>query len=111
MLLTVLLALQIVAVTDGDTIKLNGERVRLKGIDAPEIFSPECRDEKRKGERAKAELQRLVDGRWLTLERHGRDRYGRTLAIVFADGVDVNAAMIASGLAVVWDGHKHDWCS
>lgn len=111
MITALLLAMQLVAVTDGDTIKLDGERVRLKGIDAAEIFSPACRAEKRIGARAKAALEDMLAGRTITLERHGRDRYGRTLAIVFADGRDINAAMIAGGWAVMWDGHKHDWCN
>jgi endonuclease YncB( thermonuclease family) len=109
--LALLLVAQSVVVTDGDTIKLDGERVRLLAIDAPEIFSPQCRSEKRRGEAAKIELERLVAGRTLTLERHGTDRYRRTLAIVFAGGVNLNDAMIASGHAVRWDGHKHDWCT
>lgn len=109
-MIALLLAAQLVAVVDGDTLRVDGERVRLIGVDAPEIRSAACAEERRRGERAKAMLAHLVAGHVLSLQRDGTDRYGRTLAVVLADGADVNAAMISSGHAVAWTGAKHDWC-
>ncbi len=109
-MLKLLLLMQLVAVIDGDTIKLDGERVRLLGVDAPEIHHAQCPAERRRGESARGHLQDLLEGRHLTLVRHGKDRYRRTLGIILADGADINAAMIASHHAVRWDGQKHDWC-
>jgi endonuclease YncB( thermonuclease family) len=92
------------AVFDGDTIDVaTYGRVRLLGIDAPEIgrgydtpapFGREARDR----------LAALVLHRWVRLEQEGqrRDAYNRHLAyVVREDGVFVNAAMVREGLARV----------
>jgi micrococcal nuclease len=92
------------AVVDGDTIDVAGVgRVRLLGIDAPEIgrgfdtsapFGREARDR----------LTALVLHRWVRLEQEGAamDVYNRHLAYVITeDGVCVNAALVRDGLARV----------
>jgi endonuclease YncB( thermonuclease family) len=89
-------------VFDGDTIDVsNIGRVRLLGIDAPEIgrgldtsapFSREAREK----------LASLVLGRWVRLEQDGpvSDAYNRRLAYVIReDGVLVNAVLLREGLA------------
>jgi endonuclease YncB( thermonuclease family) len=89
---------------DGDTIDIAGAgRVRLLGIDAPEIgrgfdtsapFAREARDR----------LASLLATRWVRLELdvESTDRYDRTLAYVFRDdGLFVNAEMLRTGLARV----------
>ncbi len=80
---------------DGDTILLqNGERLRLIGLDAPE-----------KGEdcwlEARDRLHELVAGKSLVLERDAseRDKYGRLVRFVYANGQFVNLAMVEEGLA------------
>lgn len=87
---------QVVAVTDGDTIKIMRDgvpvKVRLKAIDAPES----CQGY---GAEALIHLSSLVLAQDVTVVERGRDKYGRTLGYVFANGVDVNAAMIADGYA------------
>lgn len=84
-------------VVDGDTIILRladaQERtIRLYGIDAPE-----------KGQNyadaAQAQLTDLVLGRQLRAEIRSTDRYGRDVARLFADAVDVNLTMVRSGYA------------
>jgi endonuclease YncB( thermonuclease family) len=92
------------SVVDGDTIDVAGVgRVRLLGIDAPELgfrgstaapFATE----------AKQRLVSLVLHRWVRLEYEGatRDVYNRSLAyVVTEDGVFVNAALVREGLARV----------
>ncbi len=92
------------AVIDGDTIDVTTiGRVRLLGIDAPEIgrgfdtsapFGREARDR----------LVALVLHRWVRLEQEGArfDVYNRHLAyVVREDGLFVNAAMVRDGLARV----------
>jgi len=92
------------AVVDGDTIDVAGVgRVRLLGIDAPELgrgfdtsapFGREARDR----------LTALVLHRWVRLEQEGAplDVYNRHLAYVITeDGVGVNAALVRDGLARV----------
>lgn len=84
-------------VSDGDSFILSsGERVRMIGINAPELkdkFGPE----------AKEHLAQLIGGKTVTLERDAenqdRDKYGRLLRFVRLDGRDINRQMIADGYA------------
>ena len=46
-------------VIDGDTIRWNGEKVRLVGFNTPEISEPQCAAEATKGKQAKLRLQQL----------------------------------------------------
>lgn len=83
----------VVDVHDGDTVRLaDGQRVRLWGIDAPELKQPH-------GKQARDHLRRLVLRRTVTLLTHGEDRYGRVLAVVVVDGRDANADLLRAGLA------------
>jgi endonuclease YncB( thermonuclease family) len=79
-------------VVDGDTFRLHGERIRIVGIDAPEIGEPGAAD-------ATARLGVLLRSGHLLLVRRGRDVYCRTLADVYVDGVNVAAVMRREGLA------------
>lgn len=89
-------------VVDGDTLEIRGLRIRLEGIDAPEsgqgcgrswIGQWSC------GTTASSHLARLVADKEVTCENRGLDKYGRTLAICFVDGRDINAQMVEDGLA------------
>lgn len=82
---------QSLRVVDGDTIVLDGERVRIFGLDCPELRN-------RGGVEARTALERLLRGATVHLKRRGRDRYGRTVAKVFLDGRDVTCTMIRTGL-------------
>jgi micrococcal nuclease len=102
-------------VIDGDTVQLEtGERVRLIGIDTPELHESDklYRDSQRTkqdvstiqelGRRAYAFTRNLVEGKRVSLEfdveKH--DRYGRLLAYVYLkDGTFVNAEIIKHGYA------------
>ena len=89
-------------VIDGDTLDIAGTRVRLEGIDAPEIAQRcgrrflgtwAC------GKGAARALRDLTSGREVACERRGTDKYGRMLGVCFADGRDVNAEMVRQGFA------------
>ncbi len=94
-------------VIDGDTVDIDiggrEERVRLIGIDTPELHTetgePECMAE----EAREFSASKLPAGTEVRLERDvvGRDDYGRLLAYVFrrADGLFVNQAIVAGGYA------------
>jgi len=92
-------------VTDGDTFKTAaGEKVRLLGINTPEVRHDTSPAEPF-GDQAKKALKRLVLGRQvrLTFDKEKQDQYGRTLAHVYLrDGTWVNAAMVRQGLAHVY---------
>jgi endonuclease YncB( thermonuclease family) len=87
---------------DGDTVRLNGDRIRLIGMDAPELEQT-CTDATGRewacGEAARQALGSRLAGP-LRCEPDGRDRYGRILAYCSVAGDDLGAAMVRAGLAV-----------
>lgn len=88
---------RVVGVTDGDTLTVLDEgnqqhTIRLAEIDAPERGQPW-------GARAKQTLSSLVFGKAVSLQQTDTDRYDRIVARVFADGEDVNRAMVGQGAA------------
>ncbi len=90
-------AARVVGVSDGDTITvLDGRsevRVRLNGIDCPERGQPFASE-------AKELTSELAFGRDVTVEPHGTDRYGRTIADVrLPDGHVLNRELVAAGMA------------
>lgn len=94
-------------VNDGDSITLGPERIRLRGIDAPEFdqvctrggASYDC------GRQSRQRLQALVAGKKVSCEGWERDRYDRLLAICVADGIDLNRSQVESGWAVAYGGY------
>lgn len=100
---------------DGDTLRCGPagaeriERVRLIGIDAPELPGHCARWRKCVAGDAwasKAALARLVEGQKVELRRLGQDRYGRTLAIATVGGINLSCAMVRAGQAIYvpkWD--------
>ncbi|PLR28191.1 nuclease [Caulobacter zeae] len=86
------------AVHDGDTLRCGQERVRLFGVDAPEVRRGAKPAEPLAYE-ARDELLRLTRGR-VGCRFVDRDRYGRFVGRCWSDATpDVNAALIRSGLA------------
>lgn len=95
----------VLRIIDGDTIvvKINGkeEKVRLIGLDTPEMVDPrktvECF-----GKEASEEAKRILAENFVRLEtdpsQNIRDKYGRLLAYVFLnDGTNFNKTMIENG--------------
>ena len=83
------------AIIDGDTFRLsNGEKVRLIGIDAPELSQPG-------GEESREYLRRLILNKGVILEKgyEDRDKYGRLLRFVYIDDTCINEEMIRQGYA------------
>lgn len=95
---------KVVGVTDGDTLTVlkDGQeqvKIRLYGIDAPEGGQDF-------GAKAKQALSALTFGKVVDVQTMDQDRYGRTVGRVFADGQDVNEALVKSGMAWVY----HQYC-
>ena len=91
---------RVVRVVDGDSLELLDEhdqqhRIRLFGIDAPEQGQAF-------GRRAKESLADLVAGRTVTAHIMDEDPYGRLVALIEVDGVEVNQRLIALGMAWVY---------
>jgi endonuclease YncB( thermonuclease family) len=89
-------------VVDGDTIDISGHRIRLEGIDAPETAQTcsttdggtwAC------GRAATKALYTLIAKADVACDSRGNDKYGRMLAVCYADGHDINAEMVESGYA------------
>lgn len=99
-------------VVDGDTFWIDGEKVRVADIDAPETHPPRCQYEADLGERATLRLQQLLNAGPVTLAAADRDtdRYGRLLRIVERDGRSLGDQLVAEGLARPWTGHREPWC-
>lgn len=96
---------------DGDTFRIGAEAVRIVNIDTPEIGDKaRCDAEERLAELAKARLVELLAGQDVEILRDGRDKYGRTLAVVRVGARDVGDALVAEGLARTWTGRREPWC-
>ena len=86
----------VVGIHDGDTISVRTARetirIRLEGIDCPEYRQPYSA-------RAKRFTADLVYRKQVTVDGRGEDQYGRLLARVRVDGVELNEALVRNGLA------------
>lgn len=101
---------------DGDTLKCrldNGteERIRLLGIDAPEMKNCRVGRVCVEGDpiASKATLANAIKPRAYRIERVGLDRYGRTLGVVWSGRVNLNCRMIEAGAAqyvAKWDNGR-----
>ncbi len=102
-----------ITVIDGDTIRVDRRQpdVRLVGLNAPETFRPDCRAERTLGYAASRRLRQIVSRGSLDLNpvrcacpggTHGTEacNYGRSCAVLKANGEDVAAVLIREGLAV-----------
>ncbi|MBX3324573.1 MAG: thermonuclease family protein [Nitrospira sp.] len=83
--------LQVRAV-DGDTIRAGGERIRLRGIDTPEMSD-------QAGPAAKQRLEELLRSGSIHIVPHGRDVYHRLVADVFVNGENVADILRREGLS------------
>lgn len=95
-------------VVDGDTVEAVidlgftisvRERFRLLGINAPEMKGPEAAE----GHKSKEWLAAQIEGKKVTIESHGQEKYGRWLAVILVDGESVNKRMVTEGLAKVYE--------
>jgi endonuclease YncB( thermonuclease family) len=86
-------------VHDGDSLTLvSGRaayRIRLNDIDAPELRQD-------RGEDSRARLTDLCRTKQATADLKGKDRYGRTLAVITCAGVNANAEQVRLGWAWVY---------
>ena len=100
----------ITRVVDGDTIAARAYgigaeiRIRLYGIDCPEKKQPY-------GQRATETLKSMISGKRAEMDAKDTDRYGRTVALVRANGKGINEQMLTSGYAWVYTKYcKASFC-
>ena len=91
-------------VVDGDTIHLNGEKIRFTGIDTPELkqtcikegFIDQC------GVTAKEILIVKIGDNKVECISEGKDRYKRTLAECFVNDESLSSYLVRSGYAFAY---------
>jgi endonuclease YncB( thermonuclease family) len=98
-------------ITDGDTIRISGTRIRLHGIDAPEAEQTCTADGKewRCGREATNALANIVGQHWVTCSRRDVDRYGRVVAVCRAGPIELSAWMVGNGWAVAYRRFSMDY--
>ena len=109
---------KVTRVVDGDTIDVDLDlgfdiiykcRIRLYGIDTPESRTRN-KDEKARGKLASKFLQDAINnGAHVILQTHLKDskgKFGRVLASVIVDGIDVNQQMVVNHMAVRYEGQS-----
>lgn len=104
-----------IQVVDGDTVRFNGERLRLLVIDAPEIHSPRCAAEHQAGLEAQAALAGFLAHRLVEVQFSGRrDVFGRPLVTLAVNGNDAGRHLLSRNLAIryAWGRaiSKVYWC-
>ena len=97
---------KVIKIADGDTLTLltpsnQQVKIRLAGIDTPEKKQPF-------GNKAKQALSNLAFQKQALVEIAAKDRYGRTIGVVFVDGLNVNAELVKQGMAWVYRKYTDD---
>ena len=91
-------------VIDGDTIVLNGEKIRFAGIDAPE-YDQDCINGDEKvfcGVFSMVLLKKKIGKETPKCISEGKDRYGRTLAECFVNGESLSSFLVRHGYAFAY---------
>lgn len=100
-------------VVDGDTIWLDGVKIRVADIDAPETHPPRCQLEADLGNKATIRLQALLNAGPFEARSIGSrdvDKYGRKLRVLMRESQSLGETLVQEGLARKWDGSRHPWC-
>lgn len=96
---------KVIAVLDGDTVLIKGakglKKIRMAGIDAPEKAQTF-------GETSRRSLAEMVLGKQVMVASEAVDQYGRMVAHLSVDGLDVNAEQIRRGMAWEYSRFHND---
>ena len=103
-LITSITQAQTVKVVDGDTIHVDGEKIRFSGIDAPEIKQNCFKDgqETMCGHTARDLIENKIGNQQVKCEREGKDQYQRTLAECFVMGESLSQYLVRQGYAFAY---------
>jgi endonuclease YncB( thermonuclease family) len=101
-----------VIVVDGDTIKFNNKKIRLQGIDTPEIKQL-CKNNKgddyKCGVKAKLILINLIGENQLKCIIHGEDRYKRLIGTCFTKNININQWLVKNGWALAYRKYSKNY--
>jgi endonuclease YncB( thermonuclease family) len=96
---------------DGDSLLLAGRKVRLKGVDAPEL-NQSCQNRVGRdyacGVEAKRWLRATLLRGAVRCRIEGSDRYGRMLGVCAVGEAEINAAIVREGMAVDYGGYARE---
>lgn len=96
---------KVIGISDGDTMTLLVDstpvKIRLANIDAPEKKQPF-------GQKSKESLSDICWGTDATFDTQTIDRYGRTVAVVFCNGIEANKEQVRRGLAWTYTKYNKD---
>jgi len=105
-------AAQAARIIDGDTLEVAGETFRLHGIDAPE-YGQECTKTSGGtwpcGKESTAFLKSITHNQTVHCDDRGSDGYKRTIAVCKVGGSEINAKMVAAGLAWAFERYSDDY--
>ena len=93
-----------IKIIDGDTIHINGEKIRFSGIDTPELKQT-CINNKKIifcGLEAKNLLAKIIDNRDVNCISEGKDQYKRTLAECFVGDLSISSYLVREGYAFAY---------
>ena len=95
---------QDIKITDGDTIKINGEKIRFSGIDTPELKQICVKDGVKNscGIKAKQILIDKISNNKVNCISEGKDQYKRTLAECFVNNESLSIYLVKSGYAFAY---------
>lgn len=94
---------------DGDTCQVKSPdnlklKIRLIGIDAPEVANRKNKESQPMGEDSKKFINQTIKGKTVTLKNYATDPFGRALAEIFFNKDNINLKMVEMGLAEVYQG-------
>ena len=110
-------------IIDGDTVHIDSKKIRLEGIDAPEI-KQQCKKPYLKisviigfqfnknyscGVKAKKKLIDKINNSKITCISSSKDRYKRFLATCYKDKINLNKWMVRNGYAVAYKRYSKDY--
>ena len=94
---------------DGDTCQLKSPdnmklKIRLIGIDAPEVANRKNKTSQPMGEESKNYINQLIKNKTVTLKNYATDPFGRSLSEIYFNNENINLKMIQAGMAEVYHG-------
>ena len=104
---------QDIKITDGDTIKINGEKIRFSGIDTPEL-KQNCIKEGESdpcGITAKQILIDKIGNNKVICISEGKDQYKRTLAECYVNDESLSSYLVRSGYAFAYRRYSKKFIS
>ena len=91
-------------IIDGDTIQINKYKIRLHGIDAPEVKQKCIYKEKEWycGKQASIELKKTINNQIIKCITNDIDIFNRYVAIYFINEINLNQLMVMKGWAIAY---------